>query len=96
MKRRQWLGAALVVLAAGCAGTGGSPVDAEFDVKGMVCESCVQAITHEVAKLPGVLECEVDLERETARVRFDPGQIELARIEATIEGLGYEATRRAG
>lgn len=63
----------------------------EIDVQGMTCESCVQAITHEVGLLEGVGAVVVDLEGHKATVTFTEGAVELAAIEQTIERIGYEA-----
>ncbi|MCA9680876.1 MAG: heavy-metal-associated domain-containing protein [Myxococcales bacterium] len=63
----------------------------EIDVQGMTCDSCVQAITHEVGLLEGVNNVAVDLEGHKATVTFTEGAVELAAIEQTIERIGYEA-----
>jgi copper ion binding protein len=64
----------------------------EIAVEGMVCDSCVQGITHEVGRLEGVDSVEVDLEAKTAVVIYDEAKIEPAELEQTIEALGYGAT----
>jgi copper chaperone CopZ len=64
----------------------------EIDVDGMVCDSCVQAITHEVGRLEGVESVEVDLASNTAVVVYAEGKIDPAALEQTIESLGYGAT----
>jgi copper ion binding protein len=63
----------------------------EIAVEGMVCESCVQAITYEVGRLEGVRSVEVDLDSGKAVVTYTEGTIEPAIIEQTIEGIGYTA-----
>lgn len=64
----------------------------EIAISGMVCDACVQAITHEVGRLEGVRSVEVDLESETAVVVYAEGTVEPAALEQTIEALGYTAT----
>lgn len=64
----------------------------EISLSGMVCESCVQAITHEVARLEGVRSIEVDLATSTAVVVYAEGSVDPAELEKTIEALGYAAT----
>jgi copper ion binding protein len=64
----------------------------EIAVSGMVCDSCVQAITHEVGRLEGVQSVEVDLENGKAVVLYAEGVVEPAALEQTIDGLGYTAT----
>ena len=84
---------ALVFCAALLAGCRQEPrvMEVEIQVDGMTCDSCVQAITHEVGRLEGVREVEVDLEGGKARVVFVDGQIDVAALEQTIEKIGYEA-----
>lgn len=64
----------------------------EIAVDGMVCESCVQGITHEVGRLEGVRSVEVDLEAGKAVVVYEEGVIDPGALEAKIESLGYVAT----
>lgn len=64
----------------------------EIAIEGMTCDSCVQAITHELARLEGVRDVEVDLDRGQARVTFVDGESEPAVFERAIEKIGYEAT----
>lgn len=64
----------------------------EIAVEGMVCESCVQGITHEVGRLEGVASVEVDLEAGKAVVVYAEGVIDPAALEQKIEDLGYVAT----
>jgi copper ion binding protein len=66
-------------------------MEVEIQVDGMTCDSCVQAITHELGRLEGVREVEVDLEGGHARVVFIEGVIDPAALEQTIEKIGYEA-----
>jgi len=63
----------------------------EIAVSGMTCESCVEAITHEVGRLEGVRSVEVDLAGGKALVTFVEGEIEPATVEQTIEKIGYDA-----
>lgn len=64
----------------------------EIAIEGMTCDSCVQAITHELERLEGVRSVEVDLERGQARVTFVEGESEPAALERAIEKIGYQAT----
>ncbi len=63
----------------------------EIAVDGMTCESCVEAITHEVGRLEGVRSVEVDLAGGKALVTYVEGEIEPATVEQTIERIGYDA-----
>jgi copper chaperone CopZ len=62
----------------------------EIAIEGMTCESCVEAITHELERLEGVSKVEVELGK--ARVTFTEGQREPAEFERAIEAIGYDAT----
>lgn len=64
----------------------------EIAIEGMTCDSCVQAITHELQRLEGVRTVEVDLEGGKALVTFTEGESEPAVFEGTIEKIGYQAT----
>ena len=64
----------------------------EIAIEGMTCDSCVQAISHELERLEGVRTVEVDLDGGKALVTFTEGESEPAVFERTIEKIGYEAT----
>ena len=57
-------------------------------VEGMTCSHCVQAVTAEIARLPGVRHVEVALGTGTVTVETDRtlGEIELA---AAVDQAGY-------
>jgi copper chaperone len=63
----------------------------ELQVTGMVCDACVQAITHELGRLEGVASVEVDLEAGKATVTYDEAEIDTAALEQAVEALGYTA-----
>jgi copper chaperone CopZ len=64
----------------------------EITIEGMTCDSCVQAITHELERLEGVRSVDVDLDGGKARVTFTEGQSDPTVFEQTIEKIGYQAT----
>jgi copper ion binding protein len=64
----------------------------ELAVEGMTCDACVQAITHEVGRLEGVVAVAVDLDAGKAVVTYTQGAIEPAAIEQVIEKIGYDAS----
>jgi len=55
----------------------------------MVCESCSEAITHALTKLPGVESVRVDHSSGRAVIRHDAALTSRAAIVAAITGLGY-------
>ncbi|MDR2260155.1 MAG: heavy-metal-associated domain-containing protein [Azoarcus sp.] len=60
-------------------------------VRGMTCNGCASNVTKVLESLPGVNGAEVSLERETATVRYDPGQVEVAAMRQAVEDAGFDA-----
>jgi len=63
----------------------------EFTVSGMSCGGCVQSVTKAIARLPGVRNVDVSLDKKAATVEYDDATIEPAAIIAAIEAAGFEA-----
>ncbi len=59
-------------------------------VKGMTCEHCVRRVKEGIASLSGIDKVDVSLEKELARVAFDPAIISLDEIIEKIRSLDYE------
>jgi copper chaperone len=59
-------------------------------IGGMTCGGCVSSVRQVLAALPGVREAEVDLDKATATVTFDPGKLSRSAIAAAIEAAGYD------
>jgi len=74
-----------------CSKTSAEPRTVEISVKGMTCESCVNAITQAMVELPGVSRVTVSLEQETATVTHDPSAVSDGQLAARINQLGFEA-----
>jgi len=66
----------------------------EFTVNGMSCGGCVQSVTKAIARLPGVRNVDVSLEKKAATVEYDDATVEAAAIIAAIEAAGFEAGTR--
>ena len=61
-----------------------------FDVPGVSCQHCINAITQET-KAVGVEDVQVDLASKKVFVAFDPAKVSEAQIkEAIQEEAGYE------
>ncbi len=60
-----------------------------YSVPGMTCSHCEDAVSAELAKLPGVAGVVVDLERKTVEVSGEP--IDDAAVRAAIAEAGYAA-----
>ncbi|HWE00885.1 MAG TPA: heavy metal translocating P-type ATPase [Tepidisphaeraceae bacterium] len=66
-----------------------------IDVSGMSCASCVAHVEKAVLSLAGVEQCDVNLARGRARVRYHPSQTSPLAVAAAISRGGYEATPEA-
>jgi copper chaperone CopZ len=70
-------------------------VDAELQVTGMHCGSCVALIEESLADVPGVAGARVDLEAGRAFVTFDAAQTTLDGLCGIVAELGYPAAPAA-
>ncbi len=62
---------------------------AVYTVTGMTCGHCVNAVTSELSKLPGVTSVDVDLAGGSAKVEStEPLDVEAVR--AAVDEAGYE------
>lgn len=59
-----------------------------YTVEGMSCQHCIDAITSEVTKVPGVTDVAVDLGARTVTVTGDG--VDDAGVRAAIDEAGYE------
>lgn len=67
-------------------------VELRFDVEGMTCDGCVNAINETVKRMDGVVDCQASLEKNAAVVTVTDSSLGPA-IAQTINDLeGYEAT----
>lgn len=63
-----------------------------FQVEGMSCAHCEQAVQGAVGKLSGVKTVHADRLKKTAEVEYDPGLTPAAAIKAAIEDQGFDVT----
>jgi copper chaperone len=63
----------------------------ELKVEGMDCEGCVKSVTRMLSGVPGVASVEVSLEKNQARVSYDPAKSGLADFKRAVERAGYKA-----
>lgn len=61
-----------------------------FNVEGMSCMHCVNAVKNSVGSLPGIGKVDVDLEGKKVAVVFDADKINIEEIKDKIEEAGYE------
>ena len=64
-------------------------VTSTYTVSGMTCGHCVQAVSGELTKLPGVTDVTVDLASGTVTVTSDAPLSDDA-VRAAIDEAGYE------
>ena len=84
----------MVWMKRGCAGVGSMRLrrpegSKGFQVGGMVCASCSEAITHALQKRPGVESVTIDHATGHAVIRHDPARVSRDAIVEVITGLGY-------
>ncbi len=61
----------------------------EFCITGMTCATCSKRVEKALGKLHGVLDAQVNLASEQARVRYAPLEIGWNDIKAAVERAGY-------
>ena len=73
--------------------TGYTPVTAQLDlvIEGMTCAACVGRVERALRKLPGVLEADVNLATERARVCYVPASVGADALIAAVVDAGYGA-----
>ncbi|OLB74931.1 MAG: cation-transporting ATPase [Actinobacteria bacterium 13_2_20CM_2_71_6] len=59
-----------------------------YTVAGMTCGHCVQAVTDELIRLPGIHDVRVDLTTGTVTVESD-GQVPFDEVRAAVDEAGY-------
>ena len=60
-----------------------------YQVSGMTCGHCVQAVTNEVKKIEGVTDVDIDLESGSVRVSSQ-APVDDATFRAAVDEAGYE------
>ena len=61
-------------------------------ISGMTCSGCVRSVTKVLTALDGVGKADVDLEKASAVVDYDPEQADVEQMKRAIEEAGYEVT----
>lgn len=66
-------------------------VKERYDVEGMTCAACENAVTRAVAKLDGVEEVRVSLMTNAMDVAYDRQKMSARQIEKAVQDAGYDA-----
>ena len=61
-----------------------------LNVNGMSCGHCVKAIEGSVGELTGVESVKVHLDAGKVDVEYNPSEVSLEKIKATIDDQGYD------
>ena len=64
--------------------------DLSLQIQGMSCASCVGRVERALKKVPGVIEANVNLATEEARVVVDPALANAQTLIDAVKGAGYE------
>ena len=62
----------------------------DIGIGGMTCAACSARVERALRKVPGVVDAQVNLATESARVTFAPGDQMPARLRRAVRDAGYE------
>ncbi|WP_436239064.1 heavy metal translocating P-type ATPase [Paenibacillus sp. LjRoot153] len=66
-----------------------------LQITGMTCAACANRIEKGLNKLEGITEANVNFAMERATVTYDPSRIDAAKMEQSIQKLGYDTAKEA-
>lgn len=64
-----------------------------LSVPDISCEHCVKTINGALGELPGVERVSTDIPTKTVQLRYDPAQVSMDTIEATLDDAGYTVAK---
>ena len=70
-------------------------VTATYTVSGMTCGHCMNAVTEELTRLPGVRDVQVELPTGSVKVVSD-GPLPIDEIRVAVDEAGYELVGVSG
>ena len=68
------------------------PTTVTLDVQNMTCAVCPIMVKKALEKMPGVSGVNIDFEKKTARVSFDPDKTKSDALIAATTNAGYPST----
>jgi copper chaperone len=60
-----------------------------LNVPDISCEHCVKTIDGALGALDGVQSVQTDIPTQTVRLRYDPQQVTMEQVAATLDEAGY-------
>jgi len=85
---------ALILSFAAAAAFAAAPQTVVLDVRNMTCALCPITVKKSLEQVPGVASAEVDLDRKTATVKFDPDKTAPAMLVKATTNAGFPSTVR--
>jgi copper chaperone len=67
--------------------------DTTLSVPEISCEHCVKTINGALGALAGVESVNTNLDSKTVQLRYDPAQVSMGTIEATLDDAGYTVAK---
>jgi Cu+-exporting ATPase len=61
------------------------------DIQGMVCESCIKAITNALNEYPGIINIDISLDKNMGEFTFESSKVSAAQIISVIQDCGFDA-----
>ncbi|TFE27455.1 heavy metal translocating P-type ATPase, partial [Cohnella luojiensis] len=66
-----------------------------LQITGMTCAACANRIEKGLTKLDGVSQATVNFTLEQASVSYDPGKVDLSKLEQKVQDLGYGTAKES-
>ena len=64
-----------------------------LSVPDISCEHCVKTINGALGALPGIEAVSTDIPTRTVQLRYDPAQVSMEQIQATLDDEGYSVAK---
>jgi copper chaperone len=65
-----------------------------LSVPDISCEHCVKTINGALGAVPGVESVSTDIPTRSVQLRYDPSQVSMEQIEATLDDAGYTVAKK--
>jgi copper chaperone len=61
-----------------------------LNISGMTCMGCVSSIEKVLAEISGVSDSDISLEKQQAKIQYDPEKTDINQLKEAIVGAGFE------